>query len=272
MADSFSATSRYIKRSINLNKLCALQPDAGIIYISYNITATCKADEILVDFRQLVPENMSEYSDISAFVYGLREGRVDRAAMRLVVLGNGQIGKTTLVNYLHHLNKPQLQVLHHSHAPSFHFPKFFANISPQKMQQVFTRDPSKYQPLSTVGIDQSTIQLKSGTITIWDFAGQIEYTVTHQYFLSSEVYKRKEREKYEGRNLNADFTDIKYVVDRLPIVLRSEQGSSREIQSNCVLAQLSSLPPLPSTFRFQGGYAALQKEMEDNTGGGQSRS
>jgi GTPase SAR1 family protein len=47
--------------------------------------------------------------------------------------------------------------------------------------------PSKYVPSSTVGIDHTTIQFKSGTVTIWDFAGQIEYTVTHQFFLSSEV-------------------------------------------------------------------------------------
>lgn len=48
-------------------------------------------------------------------------------------------------------------------------------------------NPAKFVTISTVGIDQTQVQLKDGTISIWDFAGQLEYTVTHQYFLSSEV-------------------------------------------------------------------------------------
>jgi hypothetical protein len=40
---------------------------------------------------------------------------------------------------------------------------------------------------STVGIDCETISLGGGTVMIWDFAGQLEYTSTHQFFLSTEV-------------------------------------------------------------------------------------
>lgn len=41
--------------------------------------------------------------------------------------------------------------------------------------------------ISTVGIDCSSIRLAGGTIEVWDFAGQLQYTATHQFFLSKEV-------------------------------------------------------------------------------------
>jgi GTPase SAR1 family protein len=41
--------------------------------------------------------------------------------------------------------------------------------------------------MSTIGIDIERINLGGGDVTIWDFAGQIEYTATHQFFLSTEV-------------------------------------------------------------------------------------
>lgn len=40
---------------------------------------------------------------------------------------------------------------------------------------------------STVGIDCTTLNLAKGEVTVWDFAGQLEYTTTHQFFLSLEV-------------------------------------------------------------------------------------
>ncbi len=40
---------------------------------------------------------------------------------------------------------------------------------------------------STVGVDCSALSLADGEVTVWDFAGQQEYTVTHQFFLSLEV-------------------------------------------------------------------------------------
>lgn len=53
---------------------------------------------------------MLQYDDIQAFVKGLCDGHEDRAIMKLVVLGKGQIGKSTLVNYLKHVSKSQLKV------------------------------------------------------------------------------------------------------------------------------------------------------------------
>ncbi len=40
---------------------------------------------------------------------------------------------------------------------------------------------------STIGIDCHTLNLAGGEVAVWDFAGQQEYTVTHQFFLSNEV-------------------------------------------------------------------------------------
>ena len=44
---------------------------------------------------------------------------------------------------------------------------------------------------STEGIDCETVMLSGGKVSIWDFAGQIEYTATHQFFLSVEVFFKK---------------------------------------------------------------------------------
>lgn len=41
---------------------------------------------------------------------------------------------------------------------------------------------------STIGIEQSSLVLRDDTqVVLQDFAGQIEYTVTHQYFISNKV-------------------------------------------------------------------------------------
>ena len=48
-------------------------------------------------------------------------------------------------------------------------------------------EPGKTPPGSTVGIEYCSIKLAGGDLRIFDFAGQLEYTVTHQFFLSSQV-------------------------------------------------------------------------------------
>lgn len=40
---------------------------------------------------------------------------------------------------------------------------------------------------STVGIDCSIVKMANGKVSVFDFGGQLEYTVTHQFFLSSKV-------------------------------------------------------------------------------------
>ena len=39
----------------------------------------------------------------------------------------------------------------------------------------------------TIGVDLTTMRLGKGEVSIWDFGGQLEYIVTHQFLLSSEV-------------------------------------------------------------------------------------
>lgn len=41
--------------------------------------------------------------------------------------------------------------------------------------------------MSTVGVDLDTFNVAGGEVTLFDFAGQLEYTATHQFFLSSQV-------------------------------------------------------------------------------------
>jgi hypothetical protein len=39
----------------------------------------------------------------------------------------------------------------------------------------------------TVGADVSTMKMGKGEVSVWDFGGQLEYSVTHQFLLSVEV-------------------------------------------------------------------------------------
>jgi hypothetical protein len=41
---------------------------------------------------------------------------------------------------------------------------------------------------STVGVDMGSFNLANGNISVWDFAGQMEYTATHAFFISTEVF------------------------------------------------------------------------------------
>jgi hypothetical protein len=42
---------------------------------------------------------------------------------------------------------------------------------------------------STIGIECNSVSLARGDVSIWDFAGQLEYISTHQFFLSIEVHQ-----------------------------------------------------------------------------------
>lgn len=41
--------------------------------------------------------------------------------------------------------------------------------------------------ISTVGVDLKKIKLAEGEVMLFDFAGQVEYTATHQFFISKEA-------------------------------------------------------------------------------------
>jgi hypothetical protein len=44
-----------------------------------------------------------------------------------------------------------------------------------------------------VGVDCGTLHLAKGEISVWDFAGQLEYSATHAFFLSVEVIQKEKK-------------------------------------------------------------------------------
>jgi GTPase SAR1 family protein len=101
-----------------------------------------------------IPPNM-EVSNIPSFLSDLMNNSKQLRAMKLVVLGDGGIGKTTLLN---------------------------------SMKSIL--DPDNYKQaavVSTVGIECGTLYLAKGEISVWDFAGQTEFTATHSMFLTAEM-------------------------------------------------------------------------------------
>lgn len=94
------------KRLGNINIICKAKPDLGIRQLFlhriliYNIA----------EFRGNVPHFLQEHRDIMWFMQQLKESKEERATMKLVVLGNGRIGKSTLVNYLRFCSASSVKV------------------------------------------------------------------------------------------------------------------------------------------------------------------
>jgi GTPase SAR1 family protein len=101
--------------------------------------------------------------------------------MKLVTLGHGRVGKTTLLNKLRSILNPAEIVEVISFLICF---LFFYDILNLLIN--FTKDLNTTK--STIGVDRKTFSLAEGEVSVWDFAGQLEYTNTHQLFLSTEVY------------------------------------------------------------------------------------
>lgn len=60
--------------------------------------------------RAAVPDYIFLYDDIIHIISEFLEAAVERTRIKLVILGNGQIGKSTLLNFFKHFNLPQLTV------------------------------------------------------------------------------------------------------------------------------------------------------------------
>eukprot|EP00026_Physarum_polycephalum_P000711 Phypoly_transcript_00712.p1 GENE.Phypoly_transcript_00712~~Phypoly_transcript_00712.p1 ORF type:complete len:920 (-),score=65.02 Phypoly_transcript_00712:1306-4065(-) len=106
--------------------------------------------------RDSIPREMKSEAEIESFVQQLLTSSSEWRAMKLVVLGHGQIGKSTLLSKVR-------SILGHS-----------------------ASEDQKDIP-STIGIDCNLISLAQGEISVWDFGGQLEYICTHQFFLSIEM-------------------------------------------------------------------------------------
>ncbi len=131
-----------------------------------------------------IHNNTQEQSDVATYMDEFSKGSEERAKVKLIVLGNGQIGKTTLVSCLKHYNKSNILVIRKDERIE----------ELMLLLQRFAPNQKKIEAniSSTIGIEESTLDLKKGTVTVWDFAGQLEYTVTHQFFLSSKVILKLE--------------------------------------------------------------------------------
>jgi GTP-binding protein EngB required for normal cell division len=65
---------------------------------------------------------MIKHDDIKAFMQGLYEESERQSTMKLVVLGKGQIGKSTLINFLQYCNICFLKITQYSkHPNNLHF-------------------------------------------------------------------------------------------------------------------------------------------------------
>jgi hypothetical protein len=127
------------------------------------INRICKELNAFEEERNSIPRNVDTPEEIEAF---LKEMTVVKGeqwnTLKLIILGHGEVGKTTLLKAIQHEKK-----------------SWFKKIK--------NAGKVKQSPERTIGIDQSTLTLKDGEISVWDFGGQLEYAVTHQFFLSDEV-------------------------------------------------------------------------------------
>lgn len=137
-------------------------------------------------FVDNIPNDLVEENAIRNFLWRLLDGNEERRTMKMVILGHGQIGKSTLVNYLKYCAT--------SSSASWFTVCFCVCSKPilaifQKTTHKLTKHhPSKFKPKSTVGINHVVLNIDNSIeVNIEDFAGQLEYTVTHQFFLSFEV-------------------------------------------------------------------------------------
>ena len=53
--------------------------------------------------RNSIPEKLTNESDIRDYLHLMKEDSIEWNAMKLVVLGHGRIGKTTLIQTLKHI-------------------------------------------------------------------------------------------------------------------------------------------------------------------------
>ena len=66
---------------------------------------------MLVQFFDSIPPSMQSAADILHFYESFKGGYEEKSTAKLVVLGKGQIGKTTLVNSLKYYHKAQVKVI-----------------------------------------------------------------------------------------------------------------------------------------------------------------
>lgn len=131
--------------------------------------------------RKSIPKGLEDENEIANFVKSLMEKSEEWKAMKIVVLGHGEIGKTTLLDAFKKIREDKIR------SQMGWFRKVFHPTSRVSVSDII--QTMEYLVASrTIGVDHSKMTVGSGEVTIWDFGGQLEYTVTHHFFLSIEVW------------------------------------------------------------------------------------
>ena len=179
-----------------------------------------------------VPQTLTKEEELRTFLNELKTQGEKWNALKLVVLGHGEVGKTTLIHAVRRsldirtrvsglqplpsppllyatppLSSPLLPApplpsppLPSPPLPSPLLPKMLACLM-EKFLLSFTKTDHQVvdnikAPIKTVGcnrtvgVDLSTMKLAHGDVSVWDFGGQLEYAVTHQFLLSVEVIQK----------------------------------------------------------------------------------
>lgn len=164
----------------------------NIIKRFITINKACKDLGLTAFHRNSVPPSMQEKQQIRNFLQEMGNSVEEWRSLKLVVLGHGQIGKTTFLVALKRLLHPSL-LQRSFNKVRMHFKE---KVSHQKINLFFFSFdiivlPKRFRTvLSTVGVDIEILQMADGEVTVYDFAGQLEYATTHQFFISNEVQEQ----------------------------------------------------------------------------------
>jgi hypothetical protein len=127
--------------------------------------------------RSGVPQSIGKY-EIQKYLRELMKSSEEWHAMKLVVLGHGRIGKTTMLTKLHSILTPNENIT-----------VFSLSLLPLSLYLSLSTLQNLQDIKSTVGIECKTISIAKRDVMVRDFAGQLEYITTHQFFLSKEVFQ-----------------------------------------------------------------------------------
>lgn len=115
-----------------------------------------------------------EKRDVEPFLRDLMKKNEELRTMKIILLGNGRIGKITLVRaFKNILNTASSEV----RSSAILILQFEIN------KYNWSTTGSYYKHSGNL----DNVNLARRDVTLFDFAGQMEYTATHQFFLSSLV-------------------------------------------------------------------------------------
>lgn len=91
--------------------------DTGRLRVAFEITQLCKKHFVPRTVRRHIPPSVigtywseQKLEGVEEFIKSFTTGSSTRNKLKLVVLGNGGVGKTTLINFLMYCNQPFKEV------------------------------------------------------------------------------------------------------------------------------------------------------------------